>query len=60
MYDPLIGQFLTPNWEVVVERLETPESTHLYRLNGNDPINMADATPRFGMQFELILKASLL
>jgi hypothetical protein len=48
VYDPLIGQFLTPNWERVLEDVKTPEKLHLYRLSGNDPINLGDSTPAFG------------
>lgn len=39
VYDPLIGQWMSPNWENVVERVVTPTKIHLYRFNGNDPIN---------------------
>ncbi|XP_046803493.1 teneurin-a isoform X2 [Lucilia cuprina] len=40
VYDPLIGQWMTPNWENVKERITTPTKMHLYRFNGNDPINV--------------------
>ncbi|XP_058985366.1 teneurin-a isoform X3 [Musca domestica] len=40
VYDPLIGQWMTPNWENVAERIPTPTKMHLYRFNGNDPINV--------------------
>jgi len=49
VYDPLIGQFLTPDWDKVLDGLKTPEKLHLYRLSGNDPINLRDSTPAFGM-----------
>ncbi|EAT34453.1 AAEL013308-PA, partial [Aedes aegypti] len=39
VYDPLIGQWMTPNWENVDERINNPTRLHLYRYNGNDPIN---------------------
>lgn len=39
VYDPLIGQWMAPNWENVVERITKPTKLHLYRFNGNDPIN---------------------
>lgn len=39
IYDPLIGQWMSPLWENVLERVATPTHLHLYRLNGNDPIN---------------------
>lgn len=40
VYDPLIGQWMTPDWENVAERVPTPTKLHLYRFNGNDPINI--------------------
>lgn len=40
VYDPLIGQWMTPNWENVVDRITTPTKLHLYRFNGNDPVNI--------------------
>ncbi|XP_055389787.1 teneurin-a isoform X2 [Condylostylus longicornis] len=40
VYDPLIGQWMSPNWEDVAERVITPTKMHLYRFNGNDPINI--------------------
>uniref|UniRef100_A0A1Y1LMI1 Tenascin-like protein n=2 Tax=Photinus pyralis TaxID=7054 RepID=A0A1Y1LMI1_PHOPY len=39
IYDPLIGQWMSPLWENVLERVAMPTHLHLYRLNGNDPIN---------------------
>ncbi|XP_038105737.1 teneurin-a isoform X4 [Culex quinquefasciatus] len=39
VYDPLIGQWMTPNWENVDQRISNPTRLHLYRFNGNDPIN---------------------
>lgn len=40
VYDPLIGQWMSPLWENVLERVPTPTQLHLYRFNGNDPINV--------------------
>lgn len=40
VYDPLIGQWMSPLWENVLERVPNPTHLHLYRLNGNDPINV--------------------
>ncbi|XP_057656218.1 teneurin-a isoform X3 [Diorhabda carinulata] len=40
VYDPLIGQWMSPLWENVLERIPTPTHLHLYRFNGNDPINV--------------------
>jgi teneurin len=40
VYDPLIGQWMSPNWENVIDRVATPTKLHPYRFNGNDPINV--------------------
>lgn len=40
VYDPLIGQWMMPNWENVDERIKIPTKLHLYRFSGNDPINV--------------------
>ncbi|KAL7028597.1 hypothetical protein ACKWTF_005910 [Chironomus riparius] len=39
VYDPLVGLWMTPQWENTFERIETPTRLHQYRFNGNDPIN---------------------
>lgn len=46
VYDPLIGQWMTPSWENVLERVATPTQLHLYRFNGNDPINVGNVIGR--------------
>lgn len=40
VYDPLIGQWMSPNWENVIDRITMPTKLHLYRFNGNDPVNI--------------------
>ncbi|XP_043269073.1 teneurin-a isoform X3 [Venturia canescens] len=40
VYDPLIGQWMSPLWENVLDRVATPTHLHLYRFNGNDPIDV--------------------
>ncbi|KAJ9586714.1 hypothetical protein L9F63_019697, partial [Diploptera punctata] len=40
VYDPLIGQWMSPMWEGVLDRVANPVQLHLYRFNGNDPINV--------------------
>ncbi|XP_023248034.1 teneurin-a [Copidosoma floridanum] len=40
VYDPLIGQWMSPLWENVLDRLQTPTHLHLYRFNGNNPIDV--------------------
>ncbi|XP_055525741.1 teneurin-a isoform X2 [Wyeomyia smithii] len=39
VYDPLIGQWMTPDWGHIAQRIGNPTRLHLYRYNGNDPIN---------------------
>ncbi|XP_076628800.1 teneurin-a transmembrane protein isoform X10 [Colletes latitarsis] len=40
VYDPLIGQWMSPLWENVLDRVDTPTHLHLYRFNGNDPVDV--------------------
>jgi hypothetical protein len=40
VYDPLIGQWMSPLWEGILDRIANPVQLHLYRFNGNDPINV--------------------
>jgi RHS repeat-associated protein len=40
VYDPLIGQWLTPKWDEIESLVKTPEKLHLYRFYNNDPINV--------------------
>lgn len=40
VYDPLIGQWMSPLWENVLDRVDKPMHLHLYRFNGNDPIDV--------------------
>ncbi|XP_011500847.1 PREDICTED: teneurin-a isoform X2 [Ceratosolen solmsi marchali] len=40
VYDPLIGQWMSPLWENVLDRLQKPTHLHLYRFNGNDPVDV--------------------
>lgn len=39
VYDPLVGLYMTPDWENTINRIETPTKLHQYRFNGNDPVN---------------------
>ncbi len=39
IYDPLIGQWLNPEWQRATEIRFQPELKHLYRTPRNDPIN---------------------
>ena len=40
VYDPFVGQWLTPDVDGFVRNLMNPRRLHLYRFNGNDPINV--------------------
>lgn len=40
IYDPLIGQWLNPEWQRATQMTFQPELVHLYRLPGNDPVNL--------------------
>ncbi|XP_044012987.1 teneurin-a isoform X1 [Aphidius gifuensis] len=46
VYDPLIGQWMSPLWENVLDRIASPTHLHLYRFNGNDPIDVGHADNR--------------
>ncbi|XP_037919215.1 teneurin-a isoform X2 [Hermetia illucens] len=57
VYDPLIGQWMSPNWEDVAQKVITPTKMHLYRFNGNDPINIKhdrNYPPNFSMWMETL------
>ena len=45
VYDPLVGQYLTPNWDQIESLVRTPERLHLYRFKNNDPINSDNREP---------------
>lgn len=46
VYDPLLGQWMSPLWSNVLDRVATPTHLHLYRFNGNDPINVGTSRDR--------------
>ncbi|XP_074109179.1 teneurin transmembrane protein Ten-m isoform X3 [Cotesia typhae] len=39
LYDPTVGQWMTPAWEQMVNQLTTPTDVFIYRYRNNDPIN---------------------
>ncbi|XP_053597810.1 teneurin-m isoform X3 [Microplitis demolitor] len=39
LYDPTVGQWMTPAWEQMVNQLTTPTDIFIYRFRNNDPIN---------------------
>lgn len=41
LYDPQVGQWMTPAWEQLANQFTTPTDVFIYRFNNNDPINPA-------------------
>ncbi|KAL6256891.1 hypothetical protein P5V15_011826 [Pogonomyrmex californicus] len=39
LYDPTVGQWMTPAWEQMANELTTPTDIFIYRFRNNDPIN---------------------
>ncbi|XP_017767897.1 PREDICTED: teneurin-m isoform X2 [Nicrophorus vespilloides] len=39
LYDPVVGQWMTPAWEQLATKLTTPTDVFIYRFQNNDPIN---------------------
>lgn len=39
LYDPVVGQWMTPAWEQLATKLTTPTDVFIYRFHNNDPIN---------------------
>ncbi|EFN78238.1 Teneurin-3 [Harpegnathos saltator] len=39
LYDPTLGQWMTPAWEQMANELTTPTDIFIYRFRNNDPIN---------------------
>ncbi|XP_048512198.1 teneurin-m isoform X2 [Athalia rosae] len=39
LYDPAVGQWMTPAWEQMANKLTTPTDIFIYRFRNNDPIN---------------------
>lgn len=39
VYDPVVGQWMTPAWEQLATKLTTPTDVFIYRFENNDPIN---------------------
>lgn len=39
VYDPIVGQWMTPAWEQLATKLTTPTDVFIYRFENNDPIN---------------------
>ncbi|XP_014486538.1 PREDICTED: teneurin-m isoform X2 [Dinoponera quadriceps] len=39
LYDPTLGQWMTPAWEQMANELTTPTDIFIYRFRNNDPMN---------------------
>ena len=39
LYDPNVGQWMTPLWEPLVTEMKVPTDVFIYRFHNNDPIN---------------------
>ncbi|XP_044012894.1 teneurin-m isoform X2 [Aphidius gifuensis] len=40
LYDPTVGQWMTPAWEQMANELTTPTDIFIYRFRNNDPVNL--------------------
>ncbi|XP_072941823.1 teneurin-m isoform X2 [Epargyreus clarus] len=45
LYDPVVGQWMTPNWEHLATKLSLPTDIFIYRFKNNDPINKNQDVP---------------
>jgi teneurin len=39
LYDPTVGQWMTPDWEHLANDMTLPSDVFIYRFRNNDPIN---------------------
>ncbi|CAG9856806.1 unnamed protein product [Phyllotreta striolata] len=39
IYDPVVGQWMTPAWERLAMKLSIPTDVFIYRFHNNDPVN---------------------
>lgn len=39
LYDPTIGQWMTPDWERLANSMVLPSDVFIYRFRNNDPVN---------------------
>ncbi|XP_037907848.1 teneurin-m isoform X3 [Hermetia illucens] len=39
LYDPTVGQWLTPLWEILATEMILPSDVFIYRFHNNDPVN---------------------
>ncbi|RVE53849.1 hypothetical protein evm_001511 [Chilo suppressalis] len=45
LYDPVVGQWMTPSWEHLATKLSLPTDIFIYRFKNNDPINRNQNVP---------------
>ncbi|VVC91201.1 unnamed protein product [Leptidea sinapis] len=45
LYDPVVGQWMTPSWEHLATKLSLPTDIFIYRFRNNDPINQNQKVP---------------
>lgn len=43
LYDPTVGQWMTPSWEHLATKMSLPTDVFIYRFHNNDPINRKEA-----------------
>lgn len=39
LYDPSVGQWMTPHWEQLATQMTLPTDVFIYRFHNNDPVN---------------------
>ncbi|KAL5290836.1 TENM2.2 family protein [Megaselia abdita] len=39
LYDPSVGQWMTPQWDTLVTEMSLPTDVFIYRFHNNDPVN---------------------
>ncbi|XP_055694712.1 teneurin-m isoform X5 [Lutzomyia longipalpis] len=54
LYDPTVGQWMTPLWEPLATEMSLPTDVFIYRFHNNDPIN-----PKEPMQYMIDIKSWL-
>ncbi|XP_055383652.1 teneurin-m isoform X3 [Condylostylus longicornis] len=54
LYDPTVGQWMTPLWETLATEMSLPTDVFIYRFHNNDPIN-----PKNPMQYMIDLDSWL-
>lgn len=54
LYDPTVGQWMTPLWEPLATEMSLPTDVFIYRFHNNDPIN-----PREPMRYMTDMKSWL-